>query len=45
MEKQPNYEKAIARMTSIEPYHCGPFDNPPELKKKASDLVKELDIY
>lgn len=43
LEKQPNYEKAIARMTSMEPYHCGPFDNPPELKKKASDLVKELE--
>lgn len=42
--KQPqNIEDAIKRMTSQEPYHCSPFDNPPQLKKKAGDLLKQLE--
>ncbi|MDO4491859.1 MAG: sugar O-acetyltransferase [Lachnospiraceae bacterium] len=33
----------MKRMTSGEPYHCSPFDNPPHLKKRAGDLLKQLD--
>lgn len=33
-ETNENIEKAVARMTSMEPYHCSPFDNPSELKKE-----------
>ena len=32
----------MERMTSMEPYHCNPFNNPPQLKKKAGYLLKEL---
>ena len=35
-------EEALERMTSMEPYHCNPFCNPGQLKKKAGDLLKEL---
>ena len=42
-ETNENIEKAIARMTSMEPYHCSPFDNPSELKKKAGNLLKKLE--
>ena len=42
-ETNENIEKAVARMTSMEPYHCSPFDNPSELKKKAGNLLKELE--
>ena len=35
-------EEALERMTSMEPYHCNPFNNPPQLKKKAGELQKEL---
>ena len=41
--EKPNMEEAMARMTSMEPYHCQPFANPMELKKKAGDLLKRLD--
>ena len=37
-----NIEEALERMTSMEPYHCNPFNNPPQLKKKAGYLLKEL---
>ena len=37
-----NIEDALERMTSMEPYHCNPFNNPPQLKKKAGYLLKEL---
>ena len=37
-----NIEDALERMTSMEPYHCSPFNNPPQLKKKAEYLLKEL---
>ena len=42
-EKQVNIEEAVARMTSMEPYHCSPFDNPAQLRRKASDLLKALE--
>ena len=42
-ENKPDIEKALERMTSMEPYHCSPFDNPPSLKKKANDLLKALE--
>lgn len=32
MEAQ-SIDKALERMTSMEPYHCSPFDNPPQLKE------------
>lgn len=35
-------EKAIERMTSMEPYHCNPFSNPPALKAKAGRIQNEL---
>lgn len=41
-DNRQNIEDALKRMTSMEPYHCNPFDNPPQLKKKASDLQREL---
>lgn len=41
--KPVDIDKALARMTSMEPYHCSPFENPPALKKKAADLLKKLD--
>ena len=37
-----NIEDALERMTSMEPYHCNPFNNPPQLKKKSGYLLKEL---
>jgi len=36
-------EAAMARMTSMEPYRCNSFENPMQLKKKASDLLKRLE--
>lgn len=32
--------QAMERMTSMEPYYCNPFDNPKELKERASELPK-----
>lgn len=40
--KPVNIEEAMARMTSMEPYHCSPFLNPPGLKKKAGELLDRL---
>lgn len=41
--KPVDVEVAKARMTSMEPYHCSPFENPPQLKKRAGDLLKKLE--
>lgn len=41
--KPVDVEAAKARMTSMEPYHCSPFENPPQLKKRAGDLLKKLE--
>ena len=40
---QNNMDKALARITSVEPYHCNPFDNPPELRRRAERLLKEIE--
>lgn len=40
---QNNMDKALARITSMEPYHCNPFDNPPELRRRAERLLKEIE--
>ena len=39
-EKDEYVNRAMERMTSMEPYYCNPFDNPKELKERASDLPK-----
>ena len=41
-EKDEYVNQAMERMTSMEPYYCNPFDNPKELKERASDLLKRL---
>lgn len=43
MNMDLDIDKELKRMTSMEPYHCSPFQNPPVLKKKASDLLKKLE--
>ena len=40
--KPVNIEEAMARMTSMESYHCSPFLNPSGLKKKAGELLDRL---
>ncbi len=39
---QEDIEKAYERMTAMEPYHCPPFSNPPQLKAKAGKIQNEL---
>ena len=41
-EKDEYVNQTMERMTSMEPYYCNPFDNPKELKERASDLLKQL---
>ena len=41
-EKDEYVNQTMERMTSMEPYYCNPFDNPKELKQRASDLLKQL---
>ena len=43
-EKDEYVNQAMERMTSMEPYYCNPFDNPKELKERASDLPKRRKI-
>ena len=43
-EKDEYVNQTMERMTSMEPYYCNPFDNPKELKERASDLLKQLSL-
>ena len=44
-EKDEYVNQTMERMTSMEPYYCNPFDNPKELKERASDLLKQLNSW
>lgn len=44
-EKDEYVNQAMERMTSMEPYYCNPFDNPKELKERASDLLNAFEFF